>query len=156
TNNYFANAGYDNTPLHALKNGVSGGNGVYLYGAGGFPNQSFSALNYWVDVLYANDPGGTFGPPVVTSVSPPPSAIGVLSMSVTATFDQAMDPSSITSGTFTLRDAANNLVPATLTYDSNSTAATLIPTGSLASGTTYTATITGGSGGVRSLPGIPM
>ena len=30
----FATAGVDNPPLHALKDGVSGGNGVYAYGAG--------------------------------------------------------------------------------------------------------------------------
>ena len=32
-NSYFATAGVDNPPLHALQNGVSGGNGVYAYGA---------------------------------------------------------------------------------------------------------------------------
>ena len=31
--------GVDTPPLHALQDGVSGGNGVYLYGAGGFPDQ---------------------------------------------------------------------------------------------------------------------
>jgi hypothetical protein len=30
---YFATAGVDNPPLHALANGVSGGNGVYRYGS---------------------------------------------------------------------------------------------------------------------------
>ena len=28
-------------PLHALQDGVSGGNGVYLYGAGGFPTNTW-------------------------------------------------------------------------------------------------------------------
>ena len=32
-NSYFATAGVDNPPLHALQNGVSGGNGVYAYGS---------------------------------------------------------------------------------------------------------------------------
>ncbi len=49
---YFASTGADNAPLHALQNGVDGSNGVYLYGAGGFPNQSYNATNYWVDVLF--------------------------------------------------------------------------------------------------------
>ena len=31
--NYFATNGFDNPPLHALTNGVSGGNGCYAYGA---------------------------------------------------------------------------------------------------------------------------
>ena len=39
--NYFTGKGVDNPPLHALTNGVSGGNGVYAYGASSvFPNQT--------------------------------------------------------------------------------------------------------------------
>src|SRR5262249_39238707 len=49
---YFASAGVDTPPLHALANGVDGANGVYLYGAGGFPTQTFNATNYWVDVVF--------------------------------------------------------------------------------------------------------
>jgi hypothetical protein len=49
---YFATAGVDNGPLHALQDGVSGGNGVYLYGAGGFPTDTWQSSNYWVDVVF--------------------------------------------------------------------------------------------------------
>jgi hypothetical protein len=43
----------DNGPLHTLANAVSP-NGVYLYaGASGFPTNTYNALNYWVDVMYA-------------------------------------------------------------------------------------------------------
>ena len=46
-------AGVDNPPLHALANGVSGGNGVYRYGASSaFPNQTFNTTGYWVDVVF--------------------------------------------------------------------------------------------------------
>jgi hypothetical protein len=49
----FFTSGVDNPPLHALANGVDGGNGVYRYGSGGgFPNSAFAASNYWVDVVY--------------------------------------------------------------------------------------------------------
>ena len=41
----FASAGVDNGPLHALRNGVSGGNGVYRYGAVAFPNSTFNSNN---------------------------------------------------------------------------------------------------------------
>lgn len=54
--NYFATTGVDNPPLHALANGVDGANGVYLYTSnqtGAFPTNTYSATNYWVDVLYA-------------------------------------------------------------------------------------------------------
>ena len=51
-NNYFSVHGVDNPPLHALANGVSGGNGVSAYGASSvFPNQTWNARNYWVDVV---------------------------------------------------------------------------------------------------------
>ena len=50
--NYFATAGYDNAPLHALEDGVSGGDGVYVYGSSGtFPTGSYQSDNYWVDVV---------------------------------------------------------------------------------------------------------
>jgi Domain of unknown function (DUF4082) len=50
-NNYFASKGVDNPPLHALANGVSGGNSVYAYGASSaFPNSTWNAANYWVDL----------------------------------------------------------------------------------------------------------
>ncbi len=49
--NSFASA-LDRPPLHAVANGVSP-NGVYRYGsASAFPNQSYNASNYWVDVLF--------------------------------------------------------------------------------------------------------
>jgi hypothetical protein len=51
--NFFATAGVDDGPLHALANGVSGGNGVYAYGTSTlFPSLSSSAANYWVDVVF--------------------------------------------------------------------------------------------------------
>ena len=50
---YFAAAGVDNGLLHALRDGVSGGDGVYRYGtASGFPSSTFNSTNYWVDVVF--------------------------------------------------------------------------------------------------------
>jgi uncharacterized repeat protein (TIGR01451 family) len=47
------NAGVDNAPLHAL-HGVSGGNGVYAYGAGPqYPVNSGGGANYWADVVFS-------------------------------------------------------------------------------------------------------
>jgi len=54
--NYFATSGVDNPPLRALANGVDGGNGVYLYGASGFPTTSFKSSNYWVDAVFVTTP----------------------------------------------------------------------------------------------------
>ena len=53
TPGYFANSGSDAPPLHFLKSGVDGGNGVFAYGASSaFPASSFNSTNYWVDVTY--------------------------------------------------------------------------------------------------------
>jgi uncharacterized membrane protein YfhO len=52
---YFANAGYDAAPLHALKDGASGGNGLYLYGAtSGLPTNTYASSNYWVDIVFVS------------------------------------------------------------------------------------------------------
>lgn len=57
-NNYFASAGVDSPPLHALASGVDGPNGVYAYGSNTiFPTSTYQAGNYWVDVIFT--PGST-------------------------------------------------------------------------------------------------
>ncbi|WP_173202481.1 DUF4082 domain-containing protein, partial [Geobacter sp. SVR] len=62
---YFLSGGVDNAPLHALANGVDGGNGVYKYGTSGFPTQTYSGNNYWVDVVFSPAASGDTTPPVV-------------------------------------------------------------------------------------------
>jgi len=77
-------------------------------------------------------------PPTVSSTS---SLTGVtLSTSITATFSETMDSSTITTTTFTLKDSDNNAVTGIVTY--SGTTATWTPSSNLTSGTTYTATIT--------------
>jgi hypothetical protein len=52
TTNYFT-VGVDHAPLHALKTGVDGLNGVYVVGkTSAFPSQSTTSSNYWVDVVF--------------------------------------------------------------------------------------------------------
>jgi hypothetical protein len=51
--NYFSKKGVDNPPLHLLENGISGADGVFVYGsASGFPNQGWHSSNFWVDVVF--------------------------------------------------------------------------------------------------------
>jgi Domain of unknown function (DUF4082)/Abnormal spindle-like microcephaly-assoc'd, ASPM-SPD-2-Hydin len=53
--NYFTTKGVDSPPLHALANGVSGPDGVYLYAsAGGFPTSTYQSTYYWVDVVFTS------------------------------------------------------------------------------------------------------
>jgi hypothetical protein len=50
---YFTSRGIDAPPLHALQNGVDGGQGVYRYSTTTvFPINTFNATNYWVDVVF--------------------------------------------------------------------------------------------------------
>jgi len=50
---FFFSAGVDNAPLHALKYGVDGPNGVYAYGPSPrFPTADGNGANYWVDVVF--------------------------------------------------------------------------------------------------------
>ncbi|HTN44167.1 MAG TPA: DUF4082 domain-containing protein, partial [Nitrospiria bacterium] len=78
TRNYFV-SGYDNAPLHALADGASGSDGVYLYGAGGFPTQTNASTNYWVDVVFS---ASDQIPPVLSAVQ----ATGVTSRKATVTW----------------------------------------------------------------------
>jgi hypothetical protein len=48
--NYFTSA-TTRGPLTALQNGTDGVNGVYRYGASGFPATGYQSSNYWVDVV---------------------------------------------------------------------------------------------------------
>ena len=135
------------TPLQALANGTSP-NGVYMYGpAGGFPNNSFNAANYWVDVVFNTSAGGPdTTPPVVTSVTPSSGASGVSVNSVlSATFSEVLDPTTINGATFELRDASNAVVPATVAWNSGTRTATLQPGAPLTYSTVYSARIRGGS-----------
>jgi hypothetical protein len=145
-----------NGPLYALRDGESGGNGVYRYGAGGFPTSTFGGNNYWVDVVFTTTPPGPdTTPPTVTSTAPAAGATGVIpTATVSATFNEAMDPTTINSTTFELRNAANTLVPAAVSYAGNT--ATLTPNSALAENTAYTATVKSGAAGVKDAAGNPL
>ena len=88
--------------------------------------------------------------PTVTSTSPVAGATGVaVTANVTGTFSEAMDASTVASSTFTLTPAASGAV----SLDSTGKTATLNPGADLAAGTVYTATIKGGTSGVKDLAG---
>jgi len=83
--------------------------------------------------------------PTVTATTPATGATGVATTStVTATFSEAMNASTITSSTFTLTQGGT-AVTGTVTYSSSNNTATFTPGAALANNTTYTATITTGA-----------
>jgi methionine-rich copper-binding protein CopC len=143
--NYAADGGYfstavNNGVLHAPASGTGSANGVFVYGASAFPNQSFNATNYWVDVVFNSTFTDTVAP-AVTAQSPTPSATKVSTgTAVTATFSKPVQQNTIT---FTLKDAANTTVASAVTYNSTTRVVTLQPNAVLAQGVTYTASLSG-------------
>ena len=130
-----------NGPLTALAAGPSGGNGVYLYGSGGFPSNSYQASNYFVDVVFTSNQGADSTPPSVTGSSPVGGATGVgVSSVVSATFSEGVSESSIV---MSLTPAGGSPVAATTSYDSGSRTVTLTPSAALAGSTTYTVNLSG-------------
>jgi len=85
--------------------------------------------------------------PTITLTNPVDLAIGVaLNSPVNATFSEAMDPLTISALTFTLQPSGpplGSLILGAVTYDALTHMATFTPSSALASGTKYTATVTG-------------
>lgn len=158
---YFAATGFDNGPLHALANGVSGGNGVYAYGSSSaFPTNSYNSSNYWVDVLFSPAPAPTLqsiavaplNPSIATGATQQFTAIGTYSDGSTQNLTQVTWTSSSTavatinsSGLASGANVGSTAIKATSGSVSNTTgmsvtaAALSISTSSLPSGTVNTA-----------------
>jgi hypothetical protein len=139
--NYFTTQGVDNAPLHALKDGADGVNGIYRYGTG-FPTESWESANYYVDVVFSpgNAPPDTTAP-TVTAKSPAAGATGVASgTTVAATFSEAVQSGTVG---LTVKDAGGTSVAGSLGYDSATNKSTFTPTAALAASTTYTVTVSG-------------
>ncbi len=99
---YFANKGRDQGPLHALANSAAEPNGVSHAGESAFPTNTYQSSNYWVDVVYAYSLTTDTTAPAITSVSPVGGAANVSTLtSVTAQFNEDMDPWTIASSNFT-------------------------------------------------------
>jgi hypothetical protein len=98
-------------------------------------------------------------PAQVTAVSPLNGAINVpVNTTVTATFDEDMDGTSLTPATFILANPAGAQVPATVTYNSAQKQAVLTPSNPLTAGVTYTARLKGGivDPRVKDSQGVPL
>lgn len=138
--NYF-NAAYTNGPLTAPATGTSGGNGVYRYNAtSAFPNSTFAASNYWVDVVLQTGPVNQ--PPIANPDTRSTNEDTALTLAATDLTSNDTDPEnnplSITAvggatngavvlngSNVTFTPAANYNGPAVFTYtlsDGNSTA----------------------------------
>jgi hypothetical protein len=99
--------------------------------------------------------GGDITAPTVTARTPAANAPGVsVGSNVTATFSEPVQ--GVSGSTFTLRTSAGASVSASVSYNTTTRVATLDPTANLATSTTYTATLTGGSTAIRDIAGNPL
>jgi len=99
------------------------------------------APNPWT---FTTGTAADLAPPTITSTVPANIATGVgINQAVNATFSKAMDPTTISTATFTVTGPGATPVIGTVAYDVPSHVATLTPTTNLAPSTTYTATISG-------------
>ena len=125
-----------NGPLTALAGG-----GVYAYGsANTFPTSTYQEDNFWVDVVFEPSQGSDTAPTVTSSTPLNGSSSNPVSTDPTATFSEAVVPSSVS---FTMTGPGGSTVAGTTSMDSTNTVATFTPSSSLAADTAYTVTISG-------------
>jgi carbon monoxide dehydrogenase subunit G len=105
--------------------------------------QIFLVLLLMVGVVGCGKETVTVAPPSVVAVTPLSGATGVpVTQVVTATFNEAMNASSLTGATFTLTGAGGTAVAGNVSYAAGTFTASLTPSSHLAYNTVYTATIT--------------
>ena len=142
TPNFFATS-YTNGPLTAPSSAGSGGNGVFAYGTTSlFPTATYSATNYWVDVLYEQATGNLS--PVALDDSghstPFNTALSVQASTLLANdSDPNGDPMVIT--------GVGNAVNGTVAFDTQSNAVTFTPTNGYSGAASFTYSISDGQGG---------
>jgi hypothetical protein len=92
-------------------------------------------------------------PPVASALAPAPGATNVaVSGSVTATFSEPMNTTTVSTSTFTLA-GADGPVAGAVSYTATGSVATFTPSANLAYNTVYTATITTGAAADRGFYG---
>lgn len=156
--NWFSTKGVDNPPLHAIANGVHGGNGVYAFGnKSAFPDQTRDSTNYWVDVVFQVGSQFETTLPDMDSVIPSSGASGVsIDKAITCNFTKAMDEATMNANTIILRDSSNASVPGSVVYNAATHSASVIPSNLLKVAKIYTVTVKGGASGVADMVGNPM
>ncbi|MBW4717933.1 DUF4082 domain-containing protein [Saccharothrix obliqua] len=135
---YFSRSAKYLEPLNGLQTGVDGPNGVFRSGAG-FPDRPGAEdSNYWVDVVWAPDPGPDTRAPELVGTTPQSGAASVaLKPTLSATYDEAVNPGSLQ---FTLTGPAGD-VPGAASVTGNGKTAQFTPADPLSPGTGYTASV---------------
>nr|WP_246018845.1 DUF4082 domain-containing protein [Saccharothrix australiensis] len=134
---YFSRSSRYLEPLTGLQTGVDGPNGVFRSGPG-FPDRTSQDSNYWVDVLWAPDPGPDTRAPELTGTNPLAGASSVgLDPTLSASYDEAVNPAT---AQVTLTGPGGP-VAGTTSVTGNGKTVQFTPGAALTTGATYTATV---------------
>lgn len=120
--------------------GSNDSNFVYKSSSGLYPNSS-SLNTYYIDAVFAKQSSDVI-PLHVTNVQPTDKSYGVLHTAKTvATFDQALDASTVNSTNVKVYDANNSLVAGTVSYDAAKRTISFTTTSPFSYNATYTVRI---------------
>ena len=127
--------------LRGLANGEDGGNGVYAYNNTSlFPDNTSGSSNYYADVLFQSS---DITAPQVVSVNPADNSTAIaLNIHPSATFNESIDPASVSTSSVVMTGPGNVVVPGTASV--SGAVVTYTPNADLAIGTLYTVTMKGG------------
>jgi Domain of unknown function (DUF4082)/Bacterial Ig-like domain/Bacterial Ig domain len=160
--NYFDLVGVDSAPLHALASGVDGPNGVFKQGGpgelfSGEGPQAFQAANYLVDILFVETIPVDKTPPTVLSTVPANGAVEIdIGTSLSATFSEPLEASTIDATSIGLLDPEGASVPASLSYEPALRMVKINPSEPLRYSTLYALRVKGGPGGVTDRADNPV
>jgi Domain of unknown function (DUF4082)/Mo-co oxidoreductase dimerisation domain len=130
---FFAN-GVDSPPLHAVSNAVGGGNGRFLYAVGGgFPNATFNAANYWVDLVFTPSSAWSISGKITGGGGAKVTLSGTANAVVTADASGNYTFANVVNGNYTITPSATGF-----TFSPASQAATV--SGASVTGVNFTAT----------------
>ena len=122
-------------------------NGVYIYGRGGtVPTSTYSATNYWVDVLFQT----SSSPPSVVSTSPASGATGIpVGSAVSAVFSTTLESGS---AVVTVTKSGGSAVAGATTLGSDNKTVVFTPSAALENSATYNVSVSG----AKSTSGVSM
>lgn len=131
----------------AIGSGTS--NSVYTYVAGQYPGNPGTNNYYHIDAVFSGYAEDTLPLSVVKAEPSNDSYAVKRTAPIALTFDQPLNPATVTTANVQLRDASNQLVPRSVGFDQAKRAITITPTATLDENTRYSVTVTSGVMDIR-------
>jgi hypothetical protein len=147
-------AGFVAYPSGDSRNTASGSgtaNSVYTYVAGQYPGSPGMNNYYHIDAVFSEYASDKLPLAVVKSEPTDNSYAVKRSTPIRLTFNQPINPATVTTVNVQLRDGNNQLVPRSVSFDQGKRAVTITPSASLAQNMRYSVTVTSAVTDMRGL-----